>query len=98
MSPHPMEPAVPPEPEPEHDLATDRAAVNIALQIAIGSYVGKKNTPFTRFQIASRLRPLLVQALDMTEKELARHFDIAVTPDGIGVIPKTEWAKALLNK
>lgn len=73
-----------------------RAKMDVALRSAIGSYVNKKNTPFTRFQIASRLRPLLASALNLTDKEIGRHFDVAVTPKGIDVIPKTEWAKALL--
>lgn len=73
-----------------------QAKMDAALRVAIGIYRGKKNTPFTRFQIAQRLRPLLAVALNQTDKELGRHFDIAVTPKGIDVIPKTDWAKALL--
>lgn len=88
----------PAEPNPEEEIAAARARMDQALKTALGTFYLKKNTPFTRFQIAQRLRPLLAQALDLTDKKLGVHFDIAVTPKGIDVIPKTEWAKALLPK
>ena len=80
------------------DLPALRKKMNEALRTALGTFYLKKNTPFTRFQIAARLRPLLIVALDMTEKQFADHFDIAVTPRGIDVLPKTEWAKTLLSE
>lgn len=88
----------PPEPAPERDFASDRKAMDAALKTALGTFYLKKNTPFTRFQIAQRLRPLLATALGFNEVSMAKHFDIAVTPKGIDVIPKTDWAKTLLNE
>lgn len=97
MSPHPIGPSTAPEPPVLDDLNVLKGKMNAALSIAIGTYVDRKNTPFTRFQIAQRIRPLLVRALNLTEKKFAGHFDIAVTTNGIDVIPKTEWAKTLLT-
>lgn len=62
---------------------------------------GAKNTPFTRFKFAARLKNILVETLDhpdITLKNFDKHFNVVVEPGGVRAQALTELASTLVEE
>jgi hypothetical protein len=84
-------------PSPEEKIVSQRVELAKALQYCLATdardFGEMRNTPYTRFKIAQKIGPMISTFLKI---DASRHFTVVCNAGGVDLIPKTDWARALM--